>query len=76
LATGTRVELDDLALKPPSPSRTPQLEDMKLDEVERYLITKALKRAGDNVSVAAAELGLSRSALYRRLAAYGIRGHE
>ncbi|HEX4462698.1 MAG TPA: sigma-54 dependent transcriptional regulator [Polyangia bacterium] len=76
LATGTRVELDDLALKPPSPSRTPQLEDMKLDEVERYLIAKALKRAGDNVSVAAAELGLSRSALYRRLAAYGIRGHE
>jgi DNA-binding NtrC family response regulator len=76
LATGTRVVLDDLALKPPSPSRTPQLEDMKLDEVERYLISKALKRAGDNVSVAAAELGLSRSALYRRLAAYGIRGHE
>ena len=76
LAAGEEVELDDLALRPPSSSRAPQLEEMKLEEAEKYLILKALKRAGDNVSVAAAELGLSRSALYRRLAAYGIRGAE
>jgi DNA-binding NtrC family response regulator len=75
LAAGERVELDDLALKPPSSARAPSLEEMTLEEAEKYLIVKALRRAGDNVSVAAAELGLSRSALYRRLAAYGIRGH-
>jgi DNA-binding NtrC family response regulator len=76
LAGGERVELDDLALRPPASSRAPALEEMTLEEAEKYLILKALKRAGDNVSVAAADLGLSRSALYRRLAAYGIRGNE
>jgi DNA-binding NtrC family response regulator len=76
LASGERIELDDLALRPPSSSRAPSLEEMTLEEAEKYLIEKALKRAGDNVSVAAADLGLSRSALYRRLAAFGIRGHE
>jgi DNA-binding NtrC family response regulator len=73
LASGERLELDDLALRPLSSSRAPSLEEMTLEEAERYLIKKALQRSGANVSVAAAELGLSRSALYRRLAAYGIR---
>ena len=37
------------------------------EDVERLLITKALGRFGGNVSQAAKALGLSRSALYRRL---------
>jgi DNA-binding NtrC family response regulator len=74
LAAGDEVGADDLLLK--APARGPQLERMTLEEAERHLILKALERAGDNVSVAAAELGLSRSALYRRLAAYGIRSGE
>jgi DNA-binding NtrC family response regulator len=40
---------------------------MSLEEVERVLIQKALARFGGNVSAAAKALGLSRSALYRRL---------
>jgi DNA-binding NtrC family response regulator len=74
LAASDEVGADDLLLK--APARGPQLERMTLEEAERHLILKALERAGDNVSVAAAELGLSRSALYRRLAAYGIRESE
>jgi transcriptional regulator of acetoin/glycerol metabolism len=44
---------------------------MTLEEVERVLIQKALARGG-NVSQAAQTLGLSRSALYRRLEKYGL----
>ncbi|OLC75066.1 MAG: sigma-54-dependent Fis family transcriptional regulator, partial [Gemmatimonadetes bacterium 13_1_40CM_4_69_8] len=48
------------------------LERMSLEEVERVLIQKALARAGGNVSEAAKALGLSRSALYRRLQRHGL----
>jgi transcriptional regulator of acetoin/glycerol metabolism len=43
-----------------------------LYDVERHLIRKALERHAGNVSHAAEALGLSRSALYRRLQKYGL----
>ena len=46
-----------------------RLEDMSLEEVEAFLIKKALARYEENVSQAANALGLSRSALYRRISA-------
>ena len=49
-----------------------RLEDLPLEEVERVLIRKALERHGGNVSQAAKALGLSRSALYRRLQHHGL----
>jgi DNA-binding NtrC family response regulator len=49
-----------------------ELEELPLEEVERVLIQKALRRHGGNVSQAAEALGLSRSALYRRLQRYGL----
>jgi transcriptional regulator with PAS, ATPase and Fis domain len=45
---------------------------MSIEEVESFLIRKALSRHGNNVSHAADALGLSRSALYRRMQRYGI----
>jgi DNA-binding NtrC family response regulator len=48
------------------------LEDLSLEEVEALLIKKALARCDGNVSRAADALGLSRSALYRRLEKYGL----
>src|SRR5216110_2428015 len=48
------------------------LDQMSLEEVERVLIQKALTRAAGNVSDAAKALGLSRSALYRRLKRHGL----
>src|SRR5688500_7425294 len=71
LAQGSTVRAADLALRAPSTSST-RLEDLPLEDVERLLIRKALDRYGGNVSQAAKALGLSRSALYRRIAAYGI----
>ena len=48
------------------------LEDMSLEEVEAFLIKKALARADGNARKAAEALGLSRSAFYRRLQQYGL----
>jgi DNA-binding NtrC family response regulator len=48
------------------------LEEMSLEEVEASLIKKALSRYSGNISQAAEALGLSRSALYRRLQKYGL----
>ncbi len=45
---------------------------MALEDVEKVLIQKALARFGGNVSQAAKQLGVSRSALYRRLKSHGL----
>jgi DNA-binding NtrC family response regulator len=75
LAQGPRLEVRDLMLAAPV-SDMARLEMMSLDEVERVLVVGALKRHGGNVSGAAQALGLSRSALYRRLQQYGIKADE
>ena len=71
LAQGDQVRGHDLALRSPGGSAV-RLEDLTLEEVERLLIQKALSRYEGNVSRAAQALGLSRSALYRRIATYGL----
>ncbi|UCC71617.1 MAG: sigma-54-dependent Fis family transcriptional regulator [Gemmatimonadota bacterium] len=71
MARGETVRASDLGLRARSDSGG-HLEEMRLEEAERYLIRKALERHGGNVSQAAATLGLSRSALYRRLQRYDL----
>ena len=68
LATGPRIEPDDLALPRaqatrPGPAREP----------EREQIEAALQRAGGVIAQAAAELGMSRQALYRRMERHGLK---
>lgn len=48
------------------------LPTMNLDEVEKQLITKALQKHHGNITEAAAELGLTRASLYRRLEKYHL----
>jgi DNA-binding NtrC family response regulator len=73
MAAGEDVRAEDLGLKPGGRESAPQLlEDLPLEEVERMLIKKSLMRYGGSVSQAAQALGLSRSALYRRLEKYGL----
>jgi DNA-binding NtrC family response regulator len=67
LAQGTQIAAADLGLRQGRRSETIRLEEMSLEQVEDALIRKALARFGGNVSQAAKALGLSRSALYRRL---------
>jgi two-component system NtrC family response regulator len=52
---------------------TPDAAAPTLERVERALVEQALARHGGNVSRAAAELGLSRGAFYRRLERFGLR---
>jgi DNA-binding NtrC family response regulator len=71
MASGSSIRPADLALK--SASTGPgRIEDLTLEEVEKTLIQKALARYDGNVSLAAKALGLSRSALYRRISGYGL----
>jgi DNA-binding NtrC family response regulator len=66
------VRAADLGLRAVSSGASPRLEDMPLDEVEKNLIQRTLAKHSGNVSHAASSLGLSRSALYRRLQKYGL----
>ena len=71
MAQDRLIKTADLALRMGSQAST-KLEEMSLEEVEAHLIKKALARFDGNVSQAANTLGLSRSALYRRLQRYGL----
>ena len=70
LARGDTVQAADLGLRRDGDARMP-LEEMSLEDVESLLVQKAMSRFGGNVSHAARALGLSRSALYRRLEKHG-----
>ena len=48
-------------------------EPLSLEDAERIFIEKVLARHGGDVRLAAEQLGMSRSALYRRLQQYGVR---
>ncbi len=71
MAAGTSIRALDLGLQGPTSSPA-RFEDLTLEDAERLLIRKALERYVGNVSDAAKALGLSRSALYRRLEKYGL----
>jgi DNA-binding NtrC family response regulator len=71
MTQGDLVRAADLGLRTGREGAS-RLEDLSLEEVERLLIQKALARYDGNVSRAAEALGLSRSALYRRLQKYGL----
>jgi DNA-binding NtrC family response regulator len=71
MAAGNTIKAADLSLHGSRPA-TPSLDEMSLEEVECFLIRKALARHNGNVSKAAEVLGLSRGAFYRRMEKYHI----
>ncbi len=71
MSSGAQIKARDLGLSTGG-GDSKGLEEMSLEEVEAYLIKKALARAGGNARQAAEALGLSRSAFYRRLQQYGL----
>ena len=70
MSTGKVVRAADLGLS--AGQAVTRVEDMSLEEVEAHLIKKTLARCDGNARRAAEELGLSRSAFYRRLEKYGL----
>jgi DNA-binding NtrC family response regulator len=71
MAQGKIVHAPDLGLNV-AREAAPRLEEMSIEEVESFLIRKTLARCDGNARRAAEELGLSRSAFYRRLEKYGL----
>ena len=72
LAAGEEITVADLRLAP-ARGAPPALEEMSLEDAERALIRAALRRHDGNVLEAAEALGLSRSAMYRRLEKLGVK---
>ena len=72
LGHGDRIEEADLGLRPGTGPIT-ALDHLTLEQAERHVIERAVRRASGNVNEAAKALGLSRSALYRRLQLQGIK---
>jgi DNA-binding NtrC family response regulator len=68
LAVGERIEAGDLNLP-----KTTAPKPASTQEPDRAGIESALARAGGVIAQAAAELGLSRQALYRRMDRFGIK---
>ncbi len=49
-----------------------ELESYNLEEVEKNIVMKVLKKNNGNISFTAKELGLTRTSLYRRMEKYGL----
>jgi DNA-binding NtrC family response regulator len=71
MTQGSVIRAGDLGLQSGTEQSRP-LEEMSLEEVERYLMRKTLARFDGSASKAAEALGLSRSAFYRRLEKYSL----
>jgi DNA-binding NtrC family response regulator len=73
MSSSNTVTALDLALQTsPAAQFSARMEELSLEDAERLLIKKALARFEGNANRAAEALGLSRSALYRRLQKYGL----
>ncbi|SFJ07435.1 DNA-binding transcriptional response regulator, NtrC family, contains REC, AAA-type ATPase, and a Fis-type DNA-binding domains [Sphingomonas sp. NFR04] len=74
LGGGEAIDVPALGLSLPEDTLEPRAikADLNLGRTEAALVSAALKRHAFNVSRAAAELGLTRAALYRRMAKYGL----
>ena len=56
----------------PSPEESVAFDSYNLEDVEREVIARVLRKHQGNVSQTARELGLTRTALYRRMEKYGL----
>jgi DNA-binding NtrC family response regulator len=74
MARGDEIGETDLGLGLSAGGSSPPPSGSTLDEVELQAIKSALARYGGSVTDAATALGLSRSALYRRLQHHGLKG--
>lgn len=80
LATGAEFAVEDFPLPragvPAAAAATPPEPgadaDMNLERTERRIIERALQKHAWNISTAAAELGLTRASLYRRMEKHGL----
>lgn len=71
LSDTSHITMDAISFRHAS-SDDANLDTLNLDEMERHLIDKAIRKHKGNISKAASDLGLTRAALYRRIEKHGI----
>ncbi len=74
MSDGDRLEAKDLLFSPIESTMAAETEtvETKLSDVEKNTILKVIEKHNGNITRAAKELGLTRTALYRRLSKYDI----
>ncbi|WP_266204914.1 sigma-54-dependent transcriptional regulator [Pontibacter kalidii] len=74
MADGPVLQADDIIFSPIelAPVEEKQTEESNLEELERVTINRVLQKHGGNLTRASKELGITRTALYRRLGKYGL----
>ncbi|RYD69145.1 MAG: sigma-54-dependent Fis family transcriptional regulator, partial [Sphingobacteriales bacterium] len=73
MSDGSEISEEDLQLSPQRFAQNTSMPDeMALGEMEKMMVQKAIDKHKGNISKAAAELGLTRAALYRRIEKFGI----
>ncbi|GAB5556998.1 MAG: sigma-54 dependent transcriptional regulator [Schleiferiaceae bacterium] len=72
LSEGEIIMEDLVQLKREESPEEEAQHTLNLEEMESYLIDKAIRKHRGNISKAAADLGLTRAALYRRMEKHGL----
>ncbi len=74
MSEGEVLSADDLIFSPieSAPQKEEEPKDLNLSNVEKSTILRVIEKHQGNISKAARELGLTRTALYRRLSKYDI----
>ena len=70
LSDGEQLDIADFNITPPASNAA--TESLNLESTERHLVSLALERNGGNISHAAAALGITRAALYRRMEKFDL----
>ena len=73
MAEGSILEPKDLIFSPLETQAAPPMQtDFNLNSLEKNAILQVIEKHGGNITKAAKELGLTRTALYRRLSKYDL----
>jgi len=73
MSEGDSLTDSDLVFSPiESPKASKDSDELNLDAVERNTILKVIEKNNGNISKSAKELGITRTALYRRLNKHGL----
>jgi len=71
LSDSPELQVDDFFMRPIE-NRTSVIDTITLEEMEKILIEKAMKKYDKNISAIANELGITRPTLYNKLKKYGL----
>ena len=74
MSEGDFIEAEDIVFSPIENSRSSDDEtsDLRLSSIEKNTITKVIDKHSGNITKAAKELGLTRTALYRKLSKHDL----